>query len=205
MTEAEWLSCADPGMMLDAIRETTSDRKLRLWACAYTAWYANGRAYLIEAVRAAERWADGDTTVDLGPHARFYVCFPSAWHAAHEGTAGAVANWAESTHKRRATRLLLDNLRCVFGNPFRPTAVDPHWLTETVVSLARAMYDGRDFIPMPILADALQDVGCDDAEVLAHCRLDDVGLYSADVTVPFRTRGPHVRGCWVVDLILGKK
>jgi hypothetical protein len=50
------------------------------------------------------------------------------------------------------------------------------------------MYDSRDFAAMPILADALQDAGCDHADILAHCRGD----------------GPHVRGCWVVDLALGK-
>lgn len=50
------------------------------------------------------------------------------------------------------------------------------------------MYEARDFAPMPILADALQDAGCDHADVLAHCR----------------SPGPLVRGCWVVDLVLGK-
>jgi hypothetical protein len=79
-------------------------------------------------------------------------------------------------------------LRDIFGNPFRPAPVDPGWLTGAVVSLARTMYDSRDFAAMPILADALQESGCDNADVLAHCRGD----------------GPHVRGCWVVDLLLGK-
>ncbi|MDB5308836.1 MAG: hypothetical protein JWO38_3038 [Gemmataceae bacterium] len=79
-------------------------------------------------------------------------------------------------------------LRCIFGNPFRPVTTDPSWLTSTVLSLARQMYESRDFSPMPILADALQDAGCDQPDILAHCRGD----------------GPHVRGCWVVDLVLGK-
>jgi hypothetical protein len=78
--------------------------------------------------------------------------------------------------------------RDIFGNPFRHVAADPAWLTSTVVSLARQMYEGRDFSAMPILADALQDAGCEDEAVLSHCRGD----------------GPHVRGCWVVDLVLGK-
>src|SRR5262249_13726632 len=81
-----------------------------------------------------------------------------------------------------------DLVRCVFGNPFRPVAVDAAWLTSTVVALAKQMYESRDFSPMPILADALQDAGCDGEDILSHCR------------VP----GPHVRGCWVVDLVLGK-
>ena len=79
-------------------------------------------------------------------------------------------------------------LRCIVGNPFRPVVTDSLWLTAPVVTLARKMYDGRDFTPMPILADALEEAGCDNLEVLSHCR----------------STGPHVRGCWVVDLILGK-
>jgi hypothetical protein len=76
----------------------------------------------------------------------------------------------------------------IFGNPFRPAAVDPSWLTSTVVALARGIYEERAFDRMPILADALQDAGCDNDDVLNHCR----------------GPGPHVRGCWVVDLVLGK-
>ena len=51
------------------------------------------------------------------------------------------------------------------------------------------MYEARDFGAMPILADALQDAGCEDAAILDHCR---------------DANGVHVRGCWVVDLVLGK-
>jgi hypothetical protein len=86
--------------------------------------------------------------------------------------------------ERRAQAAIL---RDIF-NPFRPVNVDAEWLTSTVVSLARQMYESRDFSTMPILADALQDAGCDNADILNHCRSD----------------GPHVRGCWVVDLVLGK-
>jgi hypothetical protein len=82
-----------------------------------------------------------------------------------------------------------DLLRDVFGNPFRPVAFDPSWRTSTVVSLAQQMYDSRDFSAIPILADAFQDAGCDNAAVLDHCR----------------SSSEHVRGCWLVDLILGKK
>jgi hypothetical protein len=71
----------------------------------------------------------------------------------------------------------------------RPVTFDPAWLTSTVVTFATQMYESRDFGAMPILADALQDAGCDSADVLDHCR----------------GPGPHVRGCWVVDLVLGKE
>ncbi|MBP3953754.1 hypothetical protein J8F10_00365 [Gemmata sp. G18] len=79
--------------------------------------------------------------------------------------------------------------RDIFGNPFRPVTFSPSWRTSTAVALASQMYESRDFGAMPILADALQDAGCDSADVLDHCR----------------GPGPHVRGCWVVDLVLGKR
>jgi hypothetical protein len=87
-----------------------------------------------------------------------------------------------------ATRLQADLVRCIFGNPFRPVAFDPRWLTSTVIDLARAAYEGRAWERLPILADALMDAGCDDEQVLGHCH----------------GPGPHARGCWVVDAILGK-
>jgi hypothetical protein len=74
------------------------------------------------------------------------------------------------------------------ANPFRPVTADPRWLTATAVALAQAIYEDRAFDRMPILADALEEAGGDDADLLAHCRSD----------------GPHVRGCWAVDLVLGK-
>jgi len=80
-------------------------------------------------------------------------------------------------------------LRDIFGNPFRPVAFAPEWRTDTVVALARQMYDAREFGAMPILADALQDAGCEEGQILEHCR----------------GTGPHVRGCWVVDFVLGKE
>jgi hypothetical protein len=95
--------------------------------------------------------------------------------------------WARAAAELPALAVLT---RDVFGNPFRPVAFDPAWRTDTAVSLAVGMYEARDFAAMPILADALQDAGCDNDDVLAHCR------------------GPHpvhVRGCWVVDLVLGKE
>ncbi len=90
------------------------------------------------------------------------------------------------TSVERVAQVVL--LHEVFGNPFRPVVVDLSWLTSTVVLIAQGIYADRDFSPMPILADALQDAGCDNANVLDHCR----------------GSGPHVRGCWVVDMLLGK-
>jgi hypothetical protein len=79
-------------------------------------------------------------------------------------------------------------VRDIFGNPFRVQAFDPAWRTSTVLELTRSSYDSGDFSILPILADALQEAGCEDAAVLDHCRAG----------------GPHVRGCWVVDAVLQK-
>lgn len=79
-----------------------------------------------------------------------------------------------------------DLLRCVAGNPFRFTGVPVEWRTSTVVGLASGIYEERAFDRLPILADALEDAGCDRPEILNHCRDD----------------GEHVRGCWIVDAIL---
>jgi hypothetical protein len=83
-------------------------------------------------------------------------------------------------------------LRDVFGNPFRPLPqVNPAWLAwegGTVPKVAQATYDERAFDRLPVLADALEDAGCTDADILGHCRIS----------------GDHVRGCWVVDLVLEK-
>jgi hypothetical protein len=68
--------------------------------------------------------------------------------------------------------------------------LDSSWITYTVSTLAKQMYDSRDFRAMPILADALQDAGCEDAAVLNHCR---------------DPNGVHVRGCWVLDLLLQRE
>lgn len=80
-------------------------------------------------------------------------------------------------------------VRDIYGpNPFRIAAFEPRWRTPEVIGISRRIYDERDFAAMPILADALEDAGCD-ADVLAHCR----------------GPGPHVRGCWVIDLVLAKE
>jgi hypothetical protein len=79
--------------------------------------------------------------------------------------------------------------REVFGNPFRPVNVDLAWLSPTVVSLATGIYEDRAFDRLPILADALEDAGCTSADLLNHCRQP----------------GEHARGCWPVDLLLGKQ
>jgi hypothetical protein len=96
----------------------------------------------------------------------------------------------------KAARAALSGLvRCVFGNPFHPIALNPAWQTPTVVGIAQAAYDNR-ILPagtlepdrLTVLADGLEEAGCDIADILNH----------------LRQSGDHVRGCWVIDLILSK-
>jgi hypothetical protein len=77
----------------------------------------------------------------------------------------------------------------MFGNPYRPVAIDPTWRTENVMLLARTAYEDNAWDRMPILGDALEEAGCQSREVLDHCR----------------GPGPHARGCWLVDAILDRK
>jgi hypothetical protein len=80
-------------------------------------------------------------------------------------------------------------LRDVFGDPYRPAPFDPRWRSADAAGLARGIHADRAFDRLPILADALEEAGCDNAETLAHCR----------------GPGPHARGCWVVDRVLGRE
>jgi hypothetical protein len=79
-------------------------------------------------------------------------------------------------------------VRCIFDNPFRTVIFNSAWRAANVTALAQSIYDERAFDRMPILADALEDAGCDNTQILEHCR----------------SGGEHVRGCWVVGLVLGK-
>jgi hypothetical protein len=98
-------------------------------------------------------------------------------------TAGSSATAAERQAQAALVRDILGPL------PFRPIRPDPAWLTTTVLTLARTSYDQRGFDHLPVLADALEEAGCHDPDILNHCRQP----------------GEHVRGCWLVDLLLGKE
>jgi hypothetical protein len=88
-------------------------------------------------------------------------------------------------HRRFVSPLLVKD---VVGNPFGRGEAEPAWRTPTVLALGRGISEERTFDRLPILADALEDAGCTDGAILDHCR----------------GPGPHVRGCWAVDLVLGK-
>lgn len=113
----------------------------------------------------------------------------SAFDAARTGSMDAGWSYQGQPYDCRSPGYaqLAGLVRCVFENPFRPTPLAPDWCVPAVVELARFIYAHRAFERIPELADALTAVGCDDPDILAHCR--DGGL--------------HARGCWVVDLLLG--
>jgi hypothetical protein len=158
-----------------------------------------------EVVELCERWADSQATseeVTLGRKKLEQVQQPTPVQTHCVRVLDALFSmerglWATNglehilqVHRSLEGRVLLCNIiRDIFGNPFRPVAFDPAWRSEAAVALARAAYESRNFTLLPILADALEEAGCDHPDVLAHCRQPDA---------------THVRGCWVVDLVLGK-
>ena len=220
MTEQEWMACTDPTPMLGFLMNgRASERKAKLFAvaCNHRIWHLLTDRGSRQALEVVERYADGlaseeelesAVTVALEPVLARSFCsrktvsateaVPGAvWYAANraiswEKTTIYVADMtaratADSVAERKAQAALLLDI-------FNPLCCDllslvPAWRTPKVVALAQAIYDARTFDRMPELADALQKAGCDNSEILAHCR----------------GPGPHVRGCWVVDLLLGKE
>ena len=227
MTEERWLAEIDPWHMVTGApdsakrhRTKAGRRRYRLFgvACCRRVWnFFEAVRKCAALVEMAERLADGMTTAKavepllaevpfrgeygfdacLAAAAR-YVASPNATNAAgrtammvtdlvaHAQSPSDSYEHVRIAFVERAQQVKL--VHCLYGNPFRAVTVDPAWLTSTVITLARGIYDDRAFDRLPILADALQDAGCDNADVLNHCR----------------DAGPHARGCWVVDLVLGK-
>jgi hypothetical protein len=226
MTEAEWLASADPGPMLDFYGPRATQRKLWLFACACCreVWPLLADRWSREAVETTEKFADRladrhdfqvarDTAADVvrwagqkpgDPAAREAAVL--AARAAHAVTLEPPLDAARAASEQAAeaavraggrveavrelhARLLRD---LVGPLPFRPLPYDPswfHWENGGVKRRARDIYEGRRFATdLPALGDDLARAGCRDAAVLEHCR----------------GPGPHARGCWVVDLLLGK-
>ena len=222
-TGPEWLACSDPLLMLEALRGRASDRKLHLFAvgCCRRTLTGPTPDRSLRAVEVAERFADGLAgrqellrARSLAFHAADQFQFRRSEELREKGETWHRPNLsdeevrlyfvAEAAHPYTPFRIgLLRHrlrwdyqlmrvapaiLRDVVGNPFRSAIFDPCWRTPNVVALARRIYDERAFDRLPELADALEAAGCDDADILGHCR----------------GAGPHVRGCWVIDLVLGK-
>ena len=227
MTEAEWYATDDLEQMLALLSQQSaqrevSSRKLRLLktGCLRAVWKSLTIKPIRQALIAAEQFADGCLSKDeleranrngvvafLKTHERnskkavkkpellvkllrMGMAVDSAQESIDFRSLEEIGNWKDLRMSDPVLRSLSPILlRCVVGNPFRPVAFDPRWQTADVTALARGIYEDRAFDRLPLLADALMDAGCDHADVLAHCRGD----------------GPHVRGCWVVDLVLGKE
>jgi hypothetical protein len=175
--------------MLAHLEGRASERKFRLfiaagWACRCRA-DKRIRRRVGHIVRYTEQMADGRYTGKLD--GTDWIQLGEDAFAAAVTTARLVSGARDDFMIPR--REQADLIRCIFGDPFRPVAVDPAWLTSDVLTLARGIYDEKAFDRLPILADALQDAGCEDEALLSHCR----------------GPGPHVRGCWVADLVLGKE
>lgn len=188
MTEAEWLACDDAVKLIAALEGKVSDRKLMLFAIA-GCYLCPPRARKPKAkFEAVVRYADGLT--DIKPVRKHWGgSVGHSWPERPFQWAHQFALDSQNTHGGYPPVAdLVAPLRCIFGNPFRPAEFSADWRTDTAVTLAEQMYAARDFGAAPILADALQDAGCSNDEMLRHCRHD----------------GVHVRGCWVVDMILGK-
>lgn len=212
MTEVEWLTCDDPRQMLEFLQGKVSDRKLRLFACvcARQVEEITIRESRISVSELVERYADrqAESTevqaavdrVEYAAYGQVYaigdafgVIQAALRHDAVEAATEA-ATWLNGFYSDDGPddpgRLRPSAFsRDIFGNTFRPAAIEQSWHSETVVALAEGIYQERAFDRMPILADALEDAGCDHADILNHCRQP----------------GEHVRGCWVVDLLTGRK
>jgi hypothetical protein len=197
MTEAEWLAREDPyPRQLLVVQEYASIRKLQLIAAALVR-HLQPRPEHEEAKRCDDLI---ESAADLPQHWEQYESElhtrPGNWRFAHILWPTDLNPVVKELRKLVAfyhydpISYPLDVILEVVGNPFRSVAFSPEWRTDTAVSLARQMYESREFSAMPILADALQDAGCDNDDILSHCR-------DANAT--------HVRGCWVVDLVLGKE
>jgi hypothetical protein len=234
ITETEWLTRNDLVMpSADLVVPHVSDRKLRLFAVACCGLveshltddrsrhalsvakrHTDGEvddAELQMANEAAEQaaselqasmWAQGgDPNNDphcLAAWAVFNACdrpLRPQYDENYYGAGGSAMDFVLMQVSRalsgdlRNREGLMPLLREVVGNPFRPITFEATWRRSTVVALAQAAYDRRDFGSLPVLADALEDAGCDCRELLDH----------------LRAGGLHVRGCWALDLVLGKQ
>jgi hypothetical protein len=230
MDEREWMSCTDPGTMLAFAGDTVSERKLRLFGCACVrgVWRDLPDDVLRRAIETCERFVDGlaaaealetakeladrtyqgtgDIIADHSAIAVTALCERKPWFPIGGGaSAGIAAVAAEAGFDEetpwhvawaQAQQTHCELLREIVGNPFCLSSRQIAWLTPSVIALAKTTYENRTFPAgtldpacLAVLADALEDAGCTDTDMLGH----------------LRGPGPHVRGCWAVDLLLGKK
>jgi hypothetical protein len=208
MTEAEWNVAYDPAEMLQSLRPTQNAHQL--WEYVKHCLYGIGADAAVDMFQthitgnmdqpqflAYRRELELQATQRSGggySQGRKPVSINQATQKARAALASLQQSpWDAADQITQETRHQLQRsqcewLRCLFANPFRPVTLNPSWLTSSVLALAKGIYTDRAFDRMPILADALQDAGCDNEAILNHCRQS----------------GEHCRGCWAVDLVLGK-
>jgi hypothetical protein len=212
MTESEWLTCKDLDQLLTCLRDRVSVRKLRLFAaaCCRRVWdllgpVARSAVQLLERVTdgLAEELALGEAEEELAFEATLNPRFGwPAYYAVQSSRPDFARDAARAARSLRALgtpagqpvvfERQVPLLRCIVGNPFRPAALDRNWLAHgsgAAVALARSIDEDRRWSDLPFLGDALEDASCTDEPLLAHCR----------------DGGEHARGCWVVDLVLGRE
>jgi hypothetical protein len=199
MTESEWLTHKNPGYLLRTLEQGTV-RKFQLFTCACFRTHNWDR--LSELTRDATDLAEANVGESEIVRVTFLVDENKglAQDPYYLELGFYTGPMTLERAKQQAERVCgqapgpkpyrLAVLRDIFGNPFCPVSFSPLWRTDAAVALAKGMYESRDFSAMPILADALQDAGCDSDDILNHCRDE---------------KATHVRGCWVVDLLLGKE
>jgi hypothetical protein len=215
MTEAEWFDCT-PGSI--AQLAVMTPRRLRLLAVALCRHFGQRGHYLgvplafdameqfadtgktkaalrrarqsVQSIRQSLQAEDAESNADA-IYSLFIVQVAASENAYPHTlrTAVEIIQYVDGLSEEGAWRELFRPATCILGNPFRPVAFPHSWRTETAVALAAGIYADRAFDRLPILADALEEAGCDNADVLSHCR----------------GPGPHARGCWVVDGVLGKE
>jgi hypothetical protein len=222
MTEDEWLACTDPAPMFNLLDRATSERKLRLFACACCRhiWHLLSEAERT-VIGSVERHADGlipaeemYATAGVNPisgvpnHAPGYLenarrsvleaASPHAWFRARNARAfvvDAIRVAAGPAERVLEWQRQSDLLRCIF-NPFHPVMLDPAWLAwrgGAAGNLARAVYDDRD-LPSGHLDAAHLAVLAD--------MLEEAGCADPQLLGHLRGPAPHARGCWVLDLLL---
>ena len=208
----EWLDSRDAWSMIRSLEGRMTDRKIRLFAagCCRLSWDAIRTVRCRRAVETAERFADGSATLQelqrafqlaresassselIGGMGRFERDYDPRLQIAAEAARPSLAHQFDGLARLRLDFELAskapDLLRCIFGpDPFRPAPADLGGLTPQAVELARSLYEERDFGTLPYLGDALEEAACTEEAAIRHCR----------------EGGPHARGCWVVDLVLG--
>jgi hypothetical protein len=216
MTEAQWEATTDPSRMLELLRPLASDRKLRLLACACIRriWHLLSDEAARRKVELSEEYADNQLDFvkllavggnsDSGPacSAAALVVEPHLWvshgcERACSSAAEAVALAQGTAARKRELAVQAELARCVFGNPGWRLSIPEAWRRwgdGTLARLAQAAYEERqlpagtlDNARLAVLADALEEAGCCEAVPLRHLRFG----------------GTHVRGCFVLDALLG--